>query len=895
MNIFSRITLRNLWKNKTRTLVTVIGIILSAAMITAVTVTISSFRKFLIDFAIKTDGNWNIEASGLDEHTITRLSEDDRVDEICYLNTEGFAWLNGCINDYKPYLCICSMSENFTENMPINITDGRLPKDDSEIILPDHLEYNGGIEHKLGDILSLKVGDRTRYNEVLCNDEPYEEPGYIVNELDQYVVDEESIERILDTKKVSYRVVGFYERPDYENYSAPGYTAIIGGRPKDIKLCKVFVRLKKIKETKSFFYDSDYFDSAVTSDFNYHLLRLNTASGESTYNKVLFGLGAVLIGIIVFGSITLIYNAFSISVSERTKQFGILSSVGATKKQLRKSVITEGVILGLIGIPLGVFAGVVGMAVTLKHTGKLLTEYLLGMEGEVTLKMHASVPALIIAFIIAALTIYISAYIPAAKGAKRSAIDSIKMTNDIKLTSRKIRVPWFTKKLFGFEGALATKNFKRNRKKYRATVMSLFVSVVLFVSASSFGKYLEKSVGMVYENEGFDIELYQYELPGNDDDENDIPKKDIGIWEDTIKTVYNSLMNLSSVKNITYSIQYRYETLYVDVESLNSEYIADNWDEDDLKTFMMRENVYGYPLPVSIIFLQDKDFKLYLAENSLSEEKYFNPEKPLAIVCESCRNWDADEERYTDVDVFTDINDANAIFSYYGINDTMQNTPIKFGDLVEEGYRMLPHSGYYVDIIFPFSQYENLLKDYRLFDCFYSIKSKDHKATVDELVSLARHNDWEISYTDYADEYESNRALLLLIDVFTYGFIILLSLIAAANVFNTISTNFMLRKREFAMLSAVGYKKGQLRKMLVYECLLYGVKGILYGLPVAFGVTFLIYKSILNGIDIKFFIPWDSVAIVIGAVFIVVFISMIYSIRKLERNNIIDDMRKENI
>ena len=147
--------------------------------------------------------------------------------------------------------------------------------------------------------------------------------------------------------------------------------------------------------------------------------------------------------------------------------------------------------------------------------------------------------------------------------------------------------------------------------------------------------------------------------------------------------------------------------------------------------------------------------------------------------------------------------------------------------------------------------------------------------------------------TNLVANLDTERNLILLVKIFSTGFIVLISLISAANVFNTISTNINLRRREFAMLKSIGMTRKGFNKMMNYECLLYGLKGLLYGIPAATGITYLIYRSMLNGIHINFFVPIDSVIIAVGSVFLVVFATMLYSMSKVKKENTIDALKTE--
>jgi len=134
------------------------------------------------------------------------------------------------------------------------------------------------------------------------------------------------------------------------------------------------------------------------------------------------------------------------------------------------------------------------------------------------------------------------------------------------------------------------------------------------------------------------------------------------------------------------------------------------------------------------------------------------------------------------------------------------------------------------------------------------------------------------------------------IDLFTYVFVIMISLIAVANVFNTISTNIMLRKRELAMLRSVGMSERDFQKMMNFECVFYGMRTLLFGLPIAAISSWLIYKGLVTAErmdNFHFVFPWGSMAISVFSVLFIVFITMLYAIRKIKRENIIDALRDD--
>ncbi|MGI6084849.1 MAG: ABC transporter permease [Acetivibrionales bacterium] len=895
MNIINKVTLKILGKNKIRTLVTIIGIILSTSMFTAVTSGVSSLQNFFIKMEIERSGDWYGAAYNIPAQKLDELENNSDVSQITGLQNLGYAFLKDSENEYKPYIFIGGMDAAFANKMPVDVFEGRLPENNSEIILPAHLKYNGGVEFSLSDIISLEIGERISEDNKL-------------NQYNPYMHEDSGITEELVIKDVrTYTVVGFYERPDFEDYSAPGFTALTMAEKTDQYSYDVYLKVHKTTDIYDFmkktFPETGY-------RINNSLLRYLGKSNDRSYNSVLYSLEAVLIGIIMFGSISLIYNAFSISVSERTKQFGLLSSIGATRRQMKKSVLFEAFFLSTIGIPLGILAGILGIGVTFKFTEKLFAS-LLEKGINTTLTLHVSVKAIAAAAIIGLATVLISAYIPARRAFNISAIDAIRMSRDIKINANKLKTSRLFYKLFGVEGKIAGKNFKRSKKRYRATVISLFLSVVLFISASSFSAYLTKSVGTVVEEANYDI-VYTHNPDINDDV--------------SMEDVYNKLKNIQGVTAGSYAaIHYPYYSK-IAVADLSQEY-----KDYLLKAFEidLEKTEYDY-ISMNYFFINDEAYEDYLEEVSLDKNIFLHSKKPLSIIMDYSKTYDSSEGRYY---TFNQIDRSNktikAIYvdrieGYY-MSELKEDENNEFyyelendkGDIIKipqkEAEReinidvgafspVLPMGGHpnsigQIKLIYPYSSMESVLgENHTEMTIYMHFTTNNHKAVFEKMYkALDEAGLSTIELIDYAEINESDKALITVMNIFSFGFIVLISLIAAANVFNTISTNIGLRRTEFAMLKSMGMTQKMFKRMMNFECLLYGIKGLAYGIPVSIGVTWLIYRSVLNGLETDFFIPWYSVAVAVGSVFAVVFATMIYSMRKIKKDNPIDALKDDNL
>ena len=267
---------------------------------------------------------------------------------------------------------------------------------------------------------------------------------------------------------------------------------------------------KEIANDLGLYSESKIGDKVYNLKYNTYVLAYKGVNSTSGFNEMLYSVCGILISVIMIGSILVIYNSFAISVSERKKQFGMLSSIGATKKQIKKSVIYEGAILGSIGIPIGIISGILGIGITLNIVNNLLKPMFLESMTNISLHLIVSWQAIVIATVLIAITIYLSVVIPAKRASKISPIEAIRGNNEIKMKAKKLKTPKIFRKLFGIEGEMALKNLKRSRKKYRTTVISLMISIILFISVSGFVGYMYGGFDSMYRSVDYDYLMRVY-------------------------------------------------------------------------------------------------------------------------------------------------------------------------------------------------------------------------------------------------------------------------------------------------------------------------------------------------------------------------------------------------
>ena len=903
MNVFNKVTLQSLKKNKTRTLVTIIGIILSAAMICAVTTFTSSFLNYGLETSIYSDGNWHGRQINTSFETYKSIESSDDVEAAVYLQELGYALADGCENEFKPYIYLLGAGKDVDSTLQIHIISGEYPSSAAEILLPEHLYTNGGVKYSIGDTVTLELGQRMFDGLPMTQSNPC-----YIYENGKEVFNGETLE-IRETR--TYTVSGFYERMsvDIEQISAPGYTAITLADSESSAdySYDVYFRMQNPKKVYSFMKEMN-----LSGDQNTDVLMYLGTSSYSTFKTMLYSLAAIVIGLIMFGSVSLIYNAFSISVSERTKQFGLLASVGATKKQLRRMVLFEAFAVSIVGIPLGVLAGIGGIGVTLM----LIGDKFRAMGFPIDMKLSVSAVSVIIASLVALITVLISAWIPSKRATKVSAVEAIRQNQDVNADGKDVKTSKLTYKLFGLPGVLANKYYKRSRKKYRATVLSLFMSIVLFVSASAFTDYLVESV-----NGGFSSVGYDLYFSCNRD------------YFDRI-TPNEMLDKVISAASVTNAACTQNENLYTEIDR---KFLTDDVKEsfDELPDREEGEEPTNESINTYVVFVDDTSFRTLLKDNGLSEQKFMDAENPLAVAVDGITYFNGMAERFETVKYLKSDNceftvkrlgEIEGYLCYGEIEDENGNRIVRYvkndGSDYEDGeYLDVPMDSacheetlrtgkviydwpYYlntkdgVNLLYPMSLAGSVLADYERDDnrYYFTVISDDHVESYAAIETLLADNGFNAkNLMDIVEYEEANRNTVLIIQVFSYGFIVLISLIAAANVFNTISTNISLRRREFAMLKSVGMTAKGFNRMMNYECLLYGSKALLLGLPVSCGITYLIYLSIIAGYETSFHLPWRAIGIATLSVFFVVFATMMYSMSKIKKDNPIDALKNENL
>ena len=708
-----------------------------------------------------------------------------------------------------------------------------MPENSNEILIPEHLESNGGIEYKIGENLKLDVSKRLIDGEELNQNNPF-----ILEENSEY------LEKIYSKE---YKVVGKIERPNFEieEYSAPGYT-IITKMDEINDGANVVVKFNNIKDTYKLSEEIAENEENPLDIYKYYyrtnseLLRWSGVAKDSTTVEMLYSLVAIVIGIIIISSVFVIKNSFSISITEKLKQYGMFASIGATKKQIKNNVLYEGFLLGIISIPLGILSGIFAAFILINITSILIGNDI--FEKGIKFVFDMPFEAMVLSVILSIITIYLSCIFSARKASKISPIEAIRSNEDIKIKSRKIKTSKVITKIFGIGGEIAYKNLKRNKKKYRTTVISLVLSITIFISLSSFLNYVFKMSGMYYQELPYNVGIYI-----NYDSQQDEEYKDI-------YNKYLEFLNLQGIKNY-----YLPRYIYVKTDLVEK---AEN-----------SENSSG----ISIMSLGEETYKKYL--KTIGED-YENCKDKIIIINPKTKE---NDNRLT-------LKEGDKIIGDLEDNRKIEIPIAKITDKMFESNSMISSDEpfYIVSDEFMNKYEEN-----------YSIGVMELNAEDSyKICGYIEENYKDILCMNYQKDIDQIKRVALLISIFLYGFITVITLIGVTNIFNTITTNMNLRSKEFAMLKSIGMTKKEFNKMINLESIFYGIKSLMIGIILGLGLSYLIYRTIISSNTFNILemeLPIEAIIISVIFIMIVVGIIMRYSLNKINKQNIIETIRKDNI
>lgn len=857
MTLLNKLTIKNLKLNKKRTIVTIIGIMLSVALITAVSSMYASGIKSLIKYETIIKGDFHTAFYNVPTSDIDKFLNNRNIEKLNITEGLGYAKIDSK-NEDKPYAYLKGFTKDALNNLSVRLVKGRLPENTNEIVIPTHLKTNGRLDLKLNDSITLEVGKRI------------DSKGDELNQSDKY--QNTAGEQLVEMQTKTYKIVGIIERPatNIEYYTAPGYTFITYIDSKNLSgNVDIYAKFTKdgvknwdktianiLGVSQVLFrkvYNQEIESEKLTEqlkktymfDMNKYLIDLETNPISSTSMGDLGKVLAIVIVIIVFTSIFCIKNSFDISITEKIRQYGMLRSIGATKKQIKRNVFYEATILGLIGIPLGIILGCLATYILIIISNYYLIDV---VQTGFKLELVFSTYAILVAIILGIITIYFSALKSATRASKVSEIDSIRNSANLKIYSKKIKSPKYIKKLFGIGGVISFKNLKRNKKKYRTTIISITVSTFVFIALYSF-------MELAFQNVNNELKVSDFNIYLNTNAINDYS------YNKFLKTV-----NLSGVED--YAILRNSELSFTGSHSSKEylEYFGTKKESD------AEEHI-------TIFAIGKKQYDKYIKSLGLNYDDI--KDKGILFDRQYITSYDKNNNKITKNIRVYDFNKGDVITS------TNKQLNLEIGAISSIGPNLLKNlSNSY--LIISDEMFDKIAKTNNL-DIYYKASNADKLQ--DELDSYLNGESYNINNQEENVRIMNN--LFTLIAIFLYGFIIVISLIGITNIFNTITTNMELRKQEFAMLKSIGMTSKEFKRMIRLESLFMGIKSLLFGILIGIILSYLIYLS--SDSDTPYKLPIVAIIISILVVFILISLIMKYSLNKINKQNTIETIRNENI
>ena len=888
MKVLNELSIKDLKLNKKRSIVIIIGIILSTALICGVAGLVTSFQKTFVETSKRNSGNYHTIFYDVPKDELKYIEENRGVENY-YLSEElGFSYIpNAKVTDDEenPYVNVISMDDNFLKNMAIDIKEGRLPENDSELAISTRINEKYKTNFKVGDTITLDVGELQLEDGTKLN----KHNSYLNNTGENEKIQQEEI---INSKPKTYEIVGIIERPEncIEPMEAPWFTtitkmqerenkaniAVLYTNPYDyVKNTENINKMEKSEnntEPQYTFgglrnkYKSYKYDIKINSE----LLAYEGANLSDETLKLIYGLGAFIMAIVLVSSVFVIRNGFAISITERLKQYGMLSSIGATKKQIKKSVYFEGFILGIIGIPLGILSGILAIYILVQVVNYILKDF---VTNSSLLTYSISWSAIIVSIVVATITIWLSCKKSAKKAAKVTPIDAIRSSEDVKLKAKKIKCPKIITKIFKTGGEIAYKNLKRSKKKYRTTVISIIVSVVIFIAISSFIEYGFKMSSAYYTEIDYDYVVYCNNNVSPEDKEEYLKEK-----EKNTK-ILADISNLADVDE--YSIN-KYNSLEMPMDDKHKAELT------EYGKYIKEHYLANVEIDtVNIVSLSKDEYNRYLKKIGGNYDNY----KDGAILVDN------------NINTVEDGKKAQGSMYNWKKGDTIQGKinnkdySIKIIDKTEETVKGI-NNLYNTEatLIVSDEWLEKNIGDYETISMYAKTKDADKlDEEIEQYKQEKNIEDSEIRIFNIQENARAQNAVVLVISIFLYGFIGVITLIGITNIFNTITTNMNLRKKEFAMLKSIGMTKKEFNRMIRLESIFYGVKSLIIGIPIGILLSYGMYNVFKDNMQMSYNLPLKAIIISIIFVSIIIGIIMKYSMSKINKQNIIETIRNDNI
>ena len=852
MDILNKLTIKNLKLNKKRTIVTIIGIILATALMTGVTTLLASSQASTLTYTREHFGNYHFVVANVPVNDLNRIQNLDNIELSYTAQNKGFTVYTDDQHTFPVQML--NFSDGALQNIGIELIDGWLPENENEVVISSQLVKNENLNLAIGSRITLPIpGEENKTKD-------YSLVG-IVNITNQQI-------EPMTSATASNKCYTFISRIDNNNLSgsydiylrfsnlAKRIDTIVNILELDENTYKK-AQAKTISGTEENILKNE--DNKYECAPNYSLISMELGNDTDQTAQMLYTVAIVVLIIIILISAYCIKNSFSISITEKVKQYGMLASIGTTPKQIRRNVLYEALILGVIGIPIGILLGIGSIYLLLQFIQNKLTDEIFGMK----FIFSTNIIAIAFAIVFSALTVYLSARKSAKKASKISPMEAIMSNKDIKIKSKKIKSPKWIKKLFGIGGVIAYKNLKRNKRSYRTTVVSLIMSISAFIAIITFNNYAFETVDLYYAN--YDFNIY---ISGKN---------------------YDDLLEITQDSNIkTYSIVRQLSGQIVD---------GKNHFSNDAKT-LDTKNDFANSSSLDLVVFGRQEYERYINKLGLNYEDV----KDKGILVDYITDYaEIDgKDRLVTFRIYDYQKGDNIEISS---SDNEQKFPIEIAEVTNKE----PLGTHGINSGFPTAFCATLVISDELFDEYTKSLDSNYIRKDADLCIVTDNSEELLKYIEenYADNYYyienvdnrgiEQRAIYTTISIFLYTFIIVTALIGITNIFNTITTSMELRQKEFAHLKSVGMTKKEFNKMIILENVFLGFKSLIIGIPLGLVFSYIVHLSFSTNVVMEYMPPINGIIISIVSVCVILGLIMLYALRKINKQNIIETIRRDNV
>lgn len=461
MNILKQLMFKHTVMNKKRTIVMIVGIVLSISLIIMILSLTVSFKSSIIDYLERTEGNYHYMFRNVPSGDINKFDRNVAIDSYFITRERNIG------------IKILEIDKQGLNNLPIVISEGRMISDYSEILISKYLrDSNSG--YQIGNIIN----------------------GYLIVGVMEWNDEEIDGITLLNQVDRNEKVDLYVKYTEYGLKNRYFVTSNILGI--DNKIYSETRGGVLTNSSNSLELEKEMALAKYSVYVNQELVDFSSNSFHPVIMKVIYVIAGIILLIIIITSIYCIRNGFEISLSERIKEYGMLISIGMTFKQLRKSVLLEAGLIFLIGMPLGI-----GLGIGSNFIFSLIVNKLVVNDMGFYLKWRVSGVAILIGIILSMITMYFSVRKSMKIIINSNLINAIKGNNYD--NSVRVKTPYLITRFFGLSGDIAYKNIFRVKGKYTVIITSVVIWVFSFVTLSSFDAFISSKLESVYKDNDYNL------------------------------------------------------------------------------------------------------------------------------------------------------------------------------------------------------------------------------------------------------------------------------------------------------------------------------------------------------------------------------------------------------